>query len=405
MKKVLFVISYLDKGGAERALSNITTHFPEEWDIDILVNNDSAMDYPFRGRILSLGIMEKPKTHSVIFQLKVFLKRIKTLRRLKREERYQACVSFLDSANIANILSGKRYCRVIVSIRSSLMESARLPQYKYIVNPLARLLYNSADQVVAASKGIELEMKELFHIKSERISVIENGYDLCDIQKRAAEELTDKEKGYFESNVGIITIGRLSAPKGQWHLIRAFTEVVKQEPNAFLFIIGSGELEKYLKELCQKCKVENRVYFTGFVSNPYKYLRHSDIFVLPSLYEGFPNALAEAVCLGLPCIATDFRTGAREILAPDMVRTKGMVETVKEEKYGILTPVCSGRRYDSLDEPLERSEKYLAEAMIGLLKDKEKRDKYSQRSRRRSETLAIAQAIDKWIKVVEPEAF
>ena len=56
MKSVLFVIPYLYNGGAERALSNITTHFPKDWEIDILVNSDKVKDYPFRGNILSLGI-------------------------------------------------------------------------------------------------------------------------------------------------------------------------------------------------------------------------------------------------------------------------------------------------------------------------------------------------------------
>lgn len=405
MKRILFLISYLDKGGTERALSNITTHFPQEWDIDILVNDNRVIDYPFRGRILTLGITERPQTSSIFFQLKVLLKRVKRLRKLKKQGNYQACVSFLDSANVANILSGKRYCRVIVSVRSSLMQSAQLPQYKYIVNPLARLLYNSADKVVAVSKGVEFELKELFHIKSSKLSVIENGYDLHDIQRLAKEELTDKEKELFEKNVVIATIGRLSAPKGQWHLVRAFAEVVKRVPNAFLMIIGSGELEKYLKELCQKCKVGDQVCFTGYVSNPYKYLNASDIFVLPSLYEGFPNALAEAVCLELPCIATDFRTGAREILAPDMNGVGKQIESVIEAEYGILTPICSGTQYSDLNRPLESSERYLAEAMIKLLKDEEKRKEYSQRSKKRRETLSIDMAIDKWIKVVQAQAF
>ena len=130
MKRLLFVISYLDKGGTERALSNITTHFPQEWDIDILVNDNSVIDYPFRGNSLTLGITEKPKTGSVVFQLKVLVKRIKRLRQLKRKGKYQACISFLDSAHVANLLSGKRYCRVILSVRSSLRQASKLPQYK-----------------------------------------------------------------------------------------------------------------------------------------------------------------------------------------------------------------------------------------------------------------------------------
>lgn len=401
MKRILFVIPYLVEGGAERALSNITNHLPKDWNIDILVNDDSVIDYPFRGNILTLGITDKPRTGSVSFQFKVLIKRIKRLKQLKKTGNYQACISFLDSANIANILSGKRYCRIVVSVRISLIQSAQLPQYRYIVNPLAKLLYNRADKAVAVSKGVEMEMKEIFHIKSEKVTAIENGYNLVSIQQQGKEVLSDKENELLNDKVVIATTGRLSAQKGQWHLIRAFTEVIKQVPNVLLIIIGSGELEEYLKQLCQNYKMENHIYFTGHAANPYKYLSRADIFVFPSMYEGFPNALAEAVCLGLPCIATDFQTGAREILAPDMVGKDETVETVKEVEYGMLTPMCSGMQYADSSEPMEPAEKYLAEAMLELIRNTEKRDKYSRRSRERSKTLSIDAVINKWVEVVE----
>ena len=84
-KKILFVIPYLAKGGAEKILSNITIHFPGEWEIDILVNDDQVIDYPFKGNIITLGVTEKPKLNSVLFQFRVFLKRIRKLRKLKKE--------------------------------------------------------------------------------------------------------------------------------------------------------------------------------------------------------------------------------------------------------------------------------------------------------------------------------
>lgn len=401
MKKVLFVISYLVEGGAERALSNITTHFPPEWQIDILVNDDTVVDYPYKGTVLTLGVTGKKKTSSVLFQFWVFLRRVRKLRDLKKNGNYQACVSFMDSANIANILSGKSFCKVVVSVRNSLVHKEKLPQYRYVVNPLVRLLYNYADKIVAVSRGVEEELQEFFHLKPEKLTVIENGYNVIDIQQQAKEDLTEEERGLLKDKVVIATVGRLTEQKGQWHLIRAFTEVVKKVPNAFLVIIGSGGLESYLRQLCQKCKMEEYIYFTGHVANPFKYLNCSDVFVLPSLYEGFPNALAEAVCMGLPCVATDFRTGAREILAPDMVRMKEPVRAVQEVRYGILTPMCSGKMYRDYNTTLEQAEQYMAEAIEKILVSKEKHDEYRQKSKQRRETLGIDSVVNKWIDVIE----
>ena len=73
MKKVLFVIETLRGGGAERAVSNIVTHFPKEWEIDILINDESLIGYPYRGNILSLS---RPEKKSFIYFTTNIIKRI-----------------------------------------------------------------------------------------------------------------------------------------------------------------------------------------------------------------------------------------------------------------------------------------------------------------------------------------
>ena len=401
MKKILFVIPYLVEGGAERALSNITTHFPPGWDIDILVNDDTVVDYLFKGNVITLGITGEAKTGSVMFQFRVFIKRVRRLRSLKNSRNYLACISFLDSANIANIVAGNSHCKTIVSVRVSLKQSAKKPQYRYVVNPLAKILYNTADKVVAVSEGVRNELIKDFKLKSQNVVTIENGYNLDELQSQAQRELTEKKRMVLDGRKVIITTGRLSEQKGQWHLIRAFTDVVKRIPDALLVVIGSGELEGYLKHLTQLCGMEQNVYFTGHVSNPYQYLSNAEVFILPSMREGFPNALAEALCIGVPCISTDFRTGARELLAPEVDVQGNGIEDIVEAEYGILTPLCSGRQYQDLQEPLEAAERYLAEAMIKLLTDDEKRNKYREKSKIRRESLKIETMISRWIEVIE----
>lgn len=401
MKKVLFVIPYLADGGAERALSNITTHFPEDWEIDILVNTDKLRDYPFRGNIVSLGIDEKPRTGSVLFQMKVFIKRLTVLRRMKKKGNYAACVSFLDSANVANILAGRFQCRTIVSVRNSLQQQSKLPQYKYIVNPLARILYNRADRIVAVSKGVGEELETDFHLHKAKIAVIENGYDLCLLKEQTKEPLTEKESKMIQNKRVIVTVGRLSEQKAQWHLLRAFSKVFTHIPNAFLIIIGKGELESELKKMAEDFGIAKQVYFVGYSDNPYKYVSRAEVFVLPSMYEGFPNALAEAVCLEKACIATDFRTGAREILAPQMDLRGNGSDCVMEAEYGILTPICSGKRKRISADRLEKEEELLADAMLMLLQNSEKLQEYAEKSRKRSETLDIDKVVDKWLEVID----
>lgn len=399
-KRILFVIPYLADGGAERALSNIVMHFPEEWEIDILINSDKRIDYPYRGRLLTLKIDEKPRTASVFFQAKAFWKRLVTLRRLKKQNNYKACISFLDSANVANILSGKKYCKVIVSVRSSLVNQAVLPQYKYIVNPLVRLLYNKADKVVAVSKGSGIELEEVFHLHRQKIAVIGNGYDMADLYKGACQIIDDELEEKLAGKKVILSSGRIDRVKGQQHLLRAFARVARQESNVALLIVGDGEDKDALLQLVHNSEIADRVYFVGYQKNPYKFASRADLFVIPSLYEGFPNALAEAACLGTPCIATDFQTGAREILAPQMLKDKKEIKQMTLTEYGIITPLCSGKRYESINDPLEEAEEELAKAMLLLVQDEDKRKYYAEKSRQHGKEFDIISVVNRWINVI-----
>lgn len=399
MKKVLFVISYLDKGGAERALSNITMNMPDDWECDILVNSDKVIDYPYKANIITLNIGKEAKTDSILFQFSAFIRRVTKLHKLKRVCGYTACISFLDSANIANILSGNRYCKTIVSIRSSMIGRARVKQYKYLANPMVRMTYNFADKVVAVSRGITQELVSQYGISPNKVKTIENGYNLNELKRMASEEISRDIKEFAEGKLLVITSGRLTHEKGQWHLIRAFSEVAKRIPNVGLIILGDGPLSSYLNELVVEYHLEGKVIFPGFVSNPYSILAKADIFVLSSVFEGFPNAMAEALCLGIPCIATDFPTGARELLAPDIIANSVVVDEVKYEEYGIITPICSGERYKG--EPLEKAEELLEEAICKLCVDEELRRHYSEKSYERSGDLEIANVIKQWIEVME----
>lgn len=400
LKKVLFVIPYLQDGGTERALSNITMNWPADWEIDILVNSKVRIDYEYQGNVISLGIDKKKKVNSLIFQLNAFIKRVRKLRRLKKENNYVACISFLDSTNLANIITKTRKCKTIISIRTSIASSAKNKwQYRYVVCPIAKVFYNKADKVVAVSEELKYELIDIFGIRENILEVVQNGYDVPKIQKDMLDLLTESEMCELSGKQMIFAAGRLSKEKYFWHLIRAMKLVVKEIPSAILWIAGSGALEKYLLKIIEASDLCENVKILGHVSNVYKYESHSKVFVIPSGWEGFPNALVEAMCVGVPCIATDFKTGAREILAPELLDCGDKIQEIYRGSYGIITPVCSGTLYEG-DEPLEKSEIFLAEALIGILKDEKLREEYHKKSIERGIYFGINETVNKWIEVI-----
>lgn len=116
-KKIAVVISSLRKGGAERIVSDLTLNLPQNWDIDIILNGSKEnIEYSFRGNIITLGMKPQKNKLDIVYQYNVLIKRIFLLKKLKKKNNYAVCISFMDSANVANILSGKKYCKVIGTV-------------------------------------------------------------------------------------------------------------------------------------------------------------------------------------------------------------------------------------------------------------------------------------------------
>lgn len=398
-RKVAFVVSSMNTGGAQRMVSNIITHFPEEWDIDLILNSSENMVYPYIGNVIDLGIREPVDRESLIYQWKVFIKRIKILRKLKKKNQYAAVISFLDSANIANILTGNRYCKTIISVRVRL-SGASAKVYKLIVNNLVKMLYNHADMVVAISDGVKEDLLNNFHVLEEKLCTIYNGFDVKNIRHQTSCGTIDQRiQEKIAGKTVIINAARMVPQKGQWHLIKAFSLIVDKFENLRLMISGDGTLEEILKNLCIELGIEDKVIFTGFLDNPFPIYKQSSLFVFSSIYEGFGNALVEAMICGLPCIATDFKFGAREILDPKLDIFED-TDRILYGEYGVITPNCEDMK-ESLNCHITNNERILAKAMEEMLKNDKLREHYSKKAEERVENFNIENTVKEWILLID----
>lgn len=394
-KKILFVISTLNTGGAQRAFANISMGLPENYECDFLLNDTENVSYPYKGNLLSLGLKpEKDKT-KLWYQFKVLWKRFFALRKLKRSGKYLCCISGLTSANAVNVLTECKDCRTIISIRNYVSKD-RLKGVKDLVNTAAiKVLYNRADMITVVSESAKLDLIRNYGIKGNRIVTIYNGYDINRIQQFAKEELSWEEKGWFAGcSRMIVTMGRLTYQKGQQYLIEAMKVIHREQPDVKLLILGEGELEQSLRELAIKAGLQDAVVFGGFAKNPYHILSKCDLFVLPSLYEGFPNALVEAMCCGLPVISTDCDSGAREILAPGTDVSEKVTRDFEKAEYGLLVPP-----FDNDDE--KGCADQLSAVVLKLLNNCELHRHYQVKSLERSDQLSMDSVIDRWIQLIE----
>jgi glycosyltransferase involved in cell wall biosynthesis len=195
-----------------------------------------------------------------------------------------------------SILVGKQVLRkpVIVKTASSGLTSDinQLKRYP-LGNFQLRYLLRNMSYLVTVSKVGGKEFSEVGFPESQ-IEHIPNGVDFPNNLK--------EDYGQVKR---VITTARLSREKGIDILIRAWANVVKQEKDLKLIIVGNGPLEEELKELSKAVGVAELVEFSGMVQNVKDLLKDADLFVLPSRAEGLSNALLEAMSHGLPCIATN----------------------------------------------------------------------------------------------------
>lgn len=400
MKRVLFVISTLKNGGAEKALSDLVMNMPKEWDVDILINNDKDIGYPYRGNLISLDMVIPKDNKQLFYHIKLLILRIVKLKELKKKNGYSAVVSFADSANFSNVLSGKKHCKVIVSLHCSLTSNNFGWKYKYIVKPIAKLLYNFSDIIVPVSKEMGEDLISELGMDATKVVPIENGCDIRQLRQKGELEPPRDFLKKIQNRKVIINMGRMNVAKGQWHLIRVFAKMVKEDSNLRLVILGAGELLHYLQQEIEYYNIREFVILTNFVSNPYMYLKYADVFVLPSITEGYPMALIEAICMGLPIVSTDFHSGAREILDPEKKIDEKEIDGIIEADYGFLIPVCSGRMYGS-DELLEEPEKIMVKAIRKMLDDEKLCNHYRQVTAERKEKLTIEGMVGKWVSLLE----
>lgn len=186
-----------------------------------------------------------------------------------------------------------------------------------------RTFYRRADAVVAVSQGVADDVIAITGLDPERVPVVRNPVITPDLVRLAREPADHPWLSSAQPPL-IMGIGRLTEQKDFATLIRAFAQV-RRARDCRLMILGEGRQRGALEKLATALGVAHDVAMPGYAANPYSYLRHARLFVLSSAWEGSPNALTEAMALGIPSVATDCPSGPRELLAGG--------------KYGALVPV------------------------------------------------------------------
>jgi glycosyltransferase involved in cell wall biosynthesis len=195
----------------------------------------------------------------------------------------------------------------------------RLRAYRILIPRLVRRLYPRVRGAIAVSEGVKDNLVRAFGVPAGRVRVVPNGLEIARVQAQAAEEPTLAIDWTVPT---VVAVGRMIRQKGFAHLLDAFARVSARPCQ--LVIIGEGPERAALSRQARALGIQDRVVMTGFQANPFAYLARSTVFVLSSLWEGFPFVILEAMACGVPVVSTDCPSGPAEIIA--------------EGKSGLLLP-------------------------------------------------------------------
>lgn len=225
---------------------------------------------------------------------------------------------------------------------------------------ITKSIYQKLKKIICVSKSLKNRFLE-FGISKKKLIVIPNGVDITKFTAQDRSKFLDRFLNDKKEYKRIVFVGRLDKQKGVEYLIRAIPQILKIYEKVHFFILGNGNLEKELKLLAKKLQIQSHLTFLDFISfkKMPEFYSAADIFCLPSIHEGFPLSIAEALSMGLIIVASAI---------------EGIPESIIENENGFLIePTNISQLRDKLIKALNLNEdqiKYIKNNNIYLAKNK-----------------------------------
>ena len=337
-KSIAFVINSLEGGGAERVICNLMRTMQDSFTangckvylilLDDLPEEQQCPDY-----VTKITLDANGKLISSYYQLSRWVKTNKP----------DLLVSFLTRSNLVTTVIGKQQnIPTVISERVNTSSHFATSRTGFISKFLIKLLYPNATCVVPVSQGVMQDLVDNYNVPKAKCTVMYNAYDRSILLEKSQAAVSD-----LPTKPYMIGIGRLVPNKNFSLLIKAFA---KSTSSRDLVILGQGPELTDLKTLAKELGIETKVHLLGFRENPYPYLANADYLVSASNAEGFPNGIAEAMCLGKPVIATNCQSGPAEILTGD---NNTQTDSYVTAEHGIL---CKVNDVDALEGAMSAME-------------------------------------------------
>ena len=298
-KKLIFFYPSFERGGATKILIRVINYLlTKNIEIFLFSSNASYKDFINSKKLTIKGLNIKNKSR-LYFNLITTINLLKFLIRNNEKITIFSFQSHLPAIILAKLFKKK----IIIRNSEEIFGATKYADKKVhacITLLLKIIFYNLADTIIAISTKSKKSLEKIL-INKDKVKLIYNPYLLNNNKFKEK----NKNKNFFN----ILCVGRLTKQKNFLLVIKAINELTKKYPKIILTVVGDGPLKKDLIKIANK-----NIKFLNWTNNIKKYFLKSDLFILPSYYEGLPNALIEAAYYSIPSISTDC-SGAKDILS------------------------------------------------------------------------------------------
>lgn len=364
MKKILFFINTLQGGGAEKVLINLLNSLDrEKYEITLVtVSGGRYCDQ------LPEDIRYKQLVHIRSWFSKQLVKVIyhlphRWVRRMVSKEEYDIEIAYLEGFPTQVIAAGKGKSTKVAFVHCDISVKPILNEY-YRNKRACYEEYAAFDKVCFVSEAAKVGFEKNIN-KLDNAFVVHNVVNYNEVREKAKEQA---EFDFKTDAMKLVCVGRLSTEKAYDRMIRIAAELEKRYVFR-IYILGEGDQRTCLESLMNELSVST-VKLLGFKSNPYPYMKHADLLVCSSLFEGYSTVVAESLSLGTPVLTT---------------RCAGMDELLENGKYGII---------------VDNEESALREGIENILKDKDLYEKIKQSLQNYSDSMGN-RSLYEFMKILE----
>lgn len=322
MKRLLCIVSSLSAGGAETFLMKIFRKIDKSaYCLDFIVSENTNGIYEdevkgLGGRVYEIPLRTKKPVSSFVEILKIV-----------RKNKYKYVLKMCDTPKgITDIIAAKMGGARLISVRSCNSSTNEGPVLHAVYTLIRPLFVQMSDRMIAPSK---MAAEYTFGKKQlKNVTILHNAIDLdyYSYNEQNAEEL--KKNLTIAGRPIIGHVGRFTKQKNQEFLIKIFYEIKKKKQDAVLVLIGDGPLIDEIKQIATDYKIIDSVIFYGVTKDIGNVMSMFDEIVFPSLYEGLPNVIVEAQCVGIPCLISSNITD--EVRLTELVHMMPLNETTEK---------------------------------------------------------------------------